>query len=46
MKDDISYTKEDFVAILSVATPQEINMIIEDRGKEPPRIPLVIFFSK
>ena len=40
-----TYTKEDFIKILASATPQEINKIISERGKEPNKIPLVVFMD-
>ncbi len=39
------YSKEDFIAILSVATPKELNDIIEQRGKGPKKVPLIIKLS-
>lgn len=37
--------KENFLRILSIATPKELNDIIERKGKEPKPMPLVIFLD-
>lgn len=34
MKNKPKYTKNDFLHILARSTPQEINKIIEERGKK------------
>lgn len=36
--------KESFIKILSSMTPEEINRIIENKGKKPKPIPLVVFY--
>ena len=43
-KKEAKYDKDSFLKILSSATPQEINNIIEERGKEPKPRPLVYFY--
>lgn len=45
MKEKNNKNKENFLKILSMATPKEINDIIERRGNEPKPIPLVIFLD-
>jgi len=42
MKDN-KINKESFIKILSSLTPEEINKIIEQKGKKPKPIPMVIF---
>lgn len=43
MKRD-TIEKEDFIKIISALTPQEINRLIEEKGKKPKPIPMVIFY--
>lgn len=39
-------TKNDFIAFLSSATPEEINNVIAERGKPAKRINPIIFYDK
>ena len=32
--------KPDFIKFLTMATPQEINKVIEEKGKKPPKLKL------
>jgi hypothetical protein len=36
--------KESFIKAISVMTPEEINKLIEQKGKKPKSIPMVIFY--
>ena len=36
-------TKEDFIYLLSHMTPQEINKMIEEKGKQPRLLPFIIW---
>ena len=44
MDKDKKCNKDTFLKILASATPQEINEIIEERGKEPKPRPIVYFY--
>ena len=43
MKTDQMANKESFIQLLSIMTPEEINKMIEQKGKKPKPIPMVIF---
>lgn len=38
-------SKESFIKILSHLTPEEINKLIEEKGKKPKDVPLVTFYK-
>jgi len=37
--------RESFIKILSVMTPEDINKMIEQKGKKPKPIPMVSFYK-
>lgn len=43
MKTNQTIKKESFIQILSAMTPEEMNKMIEQKGKKPKPIPMVIF---
>lgn len=44
MKDKNNIKKDDFIQLLSLMTPEEINKMIEQKGKKPKPIPIVVFY--
>jgi hypothetical protein len=44
MKEKNNIQKEDFIKLLSLMTPEEINKMIEQKGKKPKPIPIVVFY--
>jgi hypothetical protein len=43
-KSNSNIDRESFIKILSTMTPEEVNKLIEQKGKKPKPIPMVIFY--
>ncbi len=45
-KEELVPDKEDFIAFLSQATPEDLNKLIAEKGKPPKLVDPIFFFDK